>query len=307
MNETYFGIDNGIHFYVNNNDLFILNEGENSTYKIIKKLNISDFLVKNYNTAQVILETFRERSDKNTSLDDYTSEYMDKHSYIDEDIKALIDCLTIRKIQLIFNILVDYSEDNPLLCHPAYVKKYDDKTFNMFKRFTPANYECTLVHINGKINTVITTYSYLNFIAYLCYTADETVKRFKICPGCYQGFIDGTIIKYFKSDVDKSRYARLAKEDVVLDEYKRNLNTLFIDFRYKYIILDFVKLMRPTIFKMVRWDSIEKNNKGIYHFSDSNIEDKVLLNNYKKIALSNWQEIIKKYNLNDDYATIFNK
>lgn len=318
MKKTYYSDDGRVYFYIDKEDLFILNRGLGLTFKVIKKLNISVFLAKAYDIAKEILDIFYDLSNKYTSKDNYISTCLDMCSNIDSDNEMLMDSsLTFTKMQLIFNVLVDFSEDNPILCHPTYTKKYNHKSFDRLSPYISTNYESMLVCVDNKIVNVVSTYDYTKFIIYLCYTTDKSVKRFKICPGCYESFIDGTITKYFRSDIDKSRYSRMTKQDVVLNEYKSNLNSLFLFLKYntskedkdkmKDAIFEFIQLTRPTIYKLVRWDKLTKSNKGIYSFSESNNDDKTLLNDYKRIALSNWSKVSSSFALTNYIIDFSNK
>ena len=101
----------------------------------------------------------------------------------------------------------------------------------------------------------------------------------------------------------------MVRQDVVLNEYKNNLNTLFLFLKYKTknedkekmkdAIFEFVQCMRSELATMVRWDKLVKSNKGIYHFSESNLKDESLLGFYKYAAQVNWRQAAIKYDLTD--------
>lgn len=243
--------------------LYILEENETNKYNIIKKYSASLFLAHLYNDVRNLLNSFYSeflsKEDMEQSLDKKAATYIKKYGCVYGIMSCFVDeNTTISELRTVFDILIDYSEDNPYLCMSSFLKQENGVTFEKFLNEYSPYYQQSFAFLDNQALSVINTTDFVSFVAYICYAADETVRKFKICPTCLNAMVEGNTSRLFCTDAHKSRYNWLVKKEPILCEFKQ-----------KYVNLKKTGSenntdVRSIISGMINWIGLKKYKYDIF-------------------------------------------
>lgn len=260
--------NNNYCFSLKGDILYSIKESQTRDYEIANKGSVSLFLANMYNDIRYLLNSFYSEFETIENIEqhynDKAVDYIKKYGQYTGYLYSFANQdTTILELRAVFDILIDYSEDNILLCMPSFIKKNSGYTFKSFiKEYSP-NYEQSFAFLDNQTLNIISTTGFISFIGYLCYTADETVRRFKICPTCLDAIIEGNASRYFCNDAHKSRYNWLVVKDPILKEYKMRC-TEFRNAKLTYISDEDIQRKRTSICNDINWNELKKYKYDIF-------------------------------------------